>query len=165
MTYPKTGRGHSSQTRRGVAAVEFAFIAPIMIALVFGIWEIGRMVQVMQVLENAAREGARQASTATASLTDIKANVQSYITNAEPGVTNINGYDLRYSNITHSSVSDPQNATQLDRFTIQVVLPFDNVRMFMPSFIVPQGTNLVATVDWYSMRDLPVTVTTGLPVE
>jgi hypothetical protein len=30
---------------------------------------------------------------------------------------------------------------------------------------VPTGTKVSATVDWYSMRDLPVTVTTTIPVE
>ena len=45
--------------RRGVAAVEFALVAPVFFLVVLGIIEFGRMAMVQQVLTNAAREGAR----------------------------------------------------------------------------------------------------------
>ncbi|HEY1377430.1 MAG TPA: TadE/TadG family type IV pilus assembly protein [Gemmataceae bacterium] len=151
--------------RRGTAAVEFAIVLPILTALLFGIWEIGRMVQASQVLINAAREAARQASTGTADLPTIKANVQSYIQGAEPRVTNFTGFDVKFTDVTRSTVTDPTGATQLDRFTITVILPFDNIRWSVIKQFVPAGTNLTAAVDWYSMKDLPVTVTTGMPVE
>ncbi len=151
--------------RSGVASVEFAIILPILTALLFGIWEIGRMVQVSQVLINAAREAARQASTGTSNLSTIKSNVQTYVSGAEPRVTNFTGFDVTFTDVTRSTVTDPTGATQLDRFTITVVLPFDNVRWSVIKQFVPAGTNLRASVDWYSMKDLPVTVTTGMPVE
>ncbi len=47
---------------RGVAAVEFAFVAPIFFLMVLGIIEIGRAMMVQQVLINASRVGARRAS-------------------------------------------------------------------------------------------------------
>lgn len=152
-------------SRRGLASVEFAFCLPLFFILLLGLWEVGRMVQVMQVLFNAAREGARQASTATEPLVNIKANVKSYIQSAEPSITNMTGYELTYTNITHATVTDPVDATQLDRFSISVALPFDNVRWSVVRYLVPSGTMLRANVDWYSMRDLPVDVTTGLPVD
>jgi TadE-like protein len=52
------GEGH----RRGVVAVEFAVVAPILLALVFGLLELGRAFDVQNQLECAAREGARFAS-------------------------------------------------------------------------------------------------------
>jgi len=55
------GRRRSRRQRRGVAAVEFAFVAPIFFLLVLGIIEIGRAMMVQQVLVNAARVGARRA--------------------------------------------------------------------------------------------------------
>lgn len=152
-------------SRRGLATVEFAICLPLLVLLLLGLWEVGRMVQVMQVLYNAAREGARQASTATEPLVNIRANVKTYIQNAEPSITNMTGYDLTYTNITHGTVTDPVDATQLDRFSISVAVPFDNVRWSMIRYLVPSGTMLRANVDWYSMRDLPVDVTTGLPVD
>jgi Flp pilus assembly protein TadG len=45
-----------------VAAVEFAFVAPIFFLMVLGIIEIGRAMMVQQVLINASRVGARRAS-------------------------------------------------------------------------------------------------------
>lgn len=48
------------QTRRGVAAIELAFVTMLLvIPLMIGIWEVGRLVQVQQIVSNAAREGAR----------------------------------------------------------------------------------------------------------
>jgi Flp pilus assembly protein TadG len=148
-----------------VAAVEFALVAPLFVMMIMGLWEYGRMVQVMQVLINGAREGGRQAATSSATLTDIKANVKTYIQNAEPSITDTTGYDLTYTNITTPTSTDPSTANQLDRFTITVTLPFNNVRWLALSYFVPSGTTLTASVDWYSMRDIPVQVNTSIPVE
>jgi hypothetical protein len=45
---------------RGAVAVEFALIASLLIALVFGLIEFGRSYSEYQVFLNAAREGARK---------------------------------------------------------------------------------------------------------
>lgn len=52
-----------SSTRRhgGQALAEFALVAPIFFLLLFGIIDFGRYVYYVQVLNNAAREGARYA--------------------------------------------------------------------------------------------------------
>jgi Flp pilus assembly protein TadG len=151
--------------RAGIATVEFALVLPLFMTLLLGIWEVGRLVQVSQVLQNAAREAARQASTGTATMSTISTNVQTYITGAEPRITNLSGFNVAFTDITRPSITDPTNATQLDKYTITVTLPFDNVRWSASKLFVPAGTQASATVTWYSMRDLPVTVTTGLPVE
>lgn len=52
----------SVSRRRGVAAVEMAFIAPLLFFLMVGIWEVGRYIMVMNILDNAAREGGRLAA-------------------------------------------------------------------------------------------------------
>ena len=44
---------------RGVSAVEFAFIVPLLVLLVVGIAEFGRAFQVQSTLSAAAREGVR----------------------------------------------------------------------------------------------------------
>lgn len=46
---------------RGQAMVEFALVAPIFLLILFGILEFGRYVYIAQILNNAAREGARYA--------------------------------------------------------------------------------------------------------
>jgi Flp pilus assembly protein TadG len=55
-------RSHPSPRRsRGQALVEFAFVAPIFFLLLFAILDFGRYVYYVQILNNAAREGARYA--------------------------------------------------------------------------------------------------------
>ena len=50
-----------SKSSKGQALVEFALIAPLFFLLLYSIIEFGRYVYTVQVLNNAAREGARYA--------------------------------------------------------------------------------------------------------
>ncbi len=52
---------NSRRRRRGQALVEFSLVAPIFFFLIFAIIDFGRYVYYVQVLNNAAREGARYA--------------------------------------------------------------------------------------------------------
>lgn len=56
-------RWHKAPQRDGAAVVEFALIAPLFFMLVLGCIELGRGMMVQQVLTNASRAGAREAST------------------------------------------------------------------------------------------------------
>ena len=48
--------------RRGVVAVEFAIVAPVLVAILFGMVELGRAFEMQNLIDVAAREGARFAS-------------------------------------------------------------------------------------------------------
>lgn len=51
--------------RRGTATVELALVMTfIIVPLILGLWEMGRYVQVQQIVANSAREGARMAAQA-----------------------------------------------------------------------------------------------------
>jgi Flp pilus assembly protein TadG len=63
-------RNNAQRSRLGATAVEFAFVAPVVLALIFGIFELTRVVMVKQAITNAAREGCRTASLATTLDTD-----------------------------------------------------------------------------------------------
>jgi Flp pilus assembly protein TadG len=52
--------------QRGDAIVEFALVAPILLLIMFGILEVGRVVDAWIVVQNAAREGARTGALAPA---------------------------------------------------------------------------------------------------
>jgi Flp pilus assembly protein TadG len=52
----------SSRNERGAAAVEFALIASVLFMFLFGIVEFGRIFSELEVLNSAAREGARAAA-------------------------------------------------------------------------------------------------------
>jgi len=68
-----------NKVRRGAALIETAIALTTFIVLTFGIFEHGRILMMRQLLENAAREGARQAMVGTGTLTT--ANIQSIVTN------------------------------------------------------------------------------------
>jgi len=51
-----------SPARRGAVVVEFAFLAPVLLVILFGLVEASRLVNVNNLLANAAREGARMAA-------------------------------------------------------------------------------------------------------
>ena len=50
---------------RGAAALEFALVLPVLLIIVFGIIDFGRMLNAKIVLTQAAREGARAAAVGT----------------------------------------------------------------------------------------------------
>ena len=53
--------GHSNKRSHGQAIAEFALVAPIFFLILFSIIDFGRYVYYVQILNNAAREGARYA--------------------------------------------------------------------------------------------------------
>ena len=73
--------------RHGVAAVEFAIVAPVLITLVLGMIEVGRALMVQQVLVNASREGARTAVMEGANVSAVKTYVQEYLADMSISVT------------------------------------------------------------------------------
>jgi Flp pilus assembly protein TadG len=50
--------------RRGDAVIEFALLAPTLLLLLFGILEVGRVLDTWLIVQNAVREGAREAAEA-----------------------------------------------------------------------------------------------------
>lgn len=53
------GRGWRRESDRGAAAVEFALVLPLLLLLVFGIIDFGRMLNAQERLTAAARAGAQ----------------------------------------------------------------------------------------------------------
>lgn len=65
--------------RRGAAVIEFALIAPVFFAIVFGMIEMGRAVMVTQVAGAAAREGVRKAAITSMTAEEVKTWVRDYL--------------------------------------------------------------------------------------
>lgn len=134
--------------RRGVAAVELAFMLPLLLILLLGTWELGRMTEMQQLLSNAAREGGRQASTGNLTNSEVAQVVRDYLkqagvptTNATPAVVNT------------TRGGDVKDAVQLDQLTVSVTLPAADVRWVALNYlIVPLGTLRAESV-WFSMKD------------
>jgi Flp pilus assembly protein TadG len=129
--------------------------------LVLGIWEVGRLVQVSQIVDNAAREGARQA--ASGSMTDpaIKAAVCQYMHDAGlPDYSSQANSIVTVTNLNQPGV-DSTNAAQLDHIQVTVSIPFKDVRWIALYLVTNNNTKITGQADWYSTRnkDFPAVVT------
>ena len=118
--------------RRGVAAVELAFVTMLFIVpLLFGLWEVGRLIQVQQIVSNSAREGARLAAqgftvTSSGTPTQIKSTAGS------PNVT-----DTCYNYLLAAGL------TNLQKTDITVAFAFTSGRTtnYIPISTDPVGTS------------------------
>lgn len=88
----------ASAPDRGAAAVEMALVLPLLLLLVFGVIDFGRMFNAQLTLTEAAREGARAAAVggdaqqqvrlASPQLDGVRATVVDCPTRQQPGVSN-----------------------------------------------------------------------------
>jgi Flp pilus assembly protein TadG len=74
----RPGNNKLGSTRRGVSAVEAALVMNIFLLFIFAIMEFGHFVMVKQLMDNAARDGARLAATGQGTVTT--AQVQALVT-------------------------------------------------------------------------------------
>ncbi len=146
--------------RAGTAAVELAVCLPLLLILLVGVWEVGRMVEVKQLLANAAREGGRQAATGSQTTAQVQAYVVNYLTTN--GITGVSTSNVTFQDLTSAGVTDPTTANQMDRLRVSVTVPYSLVRWSTLAQITGT-TQLTASADWYSMRDLPISVNTTIP--
>lgn len=142
-------RQSNRSPRRGVAAVEFAVVLPLMLILVLGVWEIGRLVEVQQLLTNAAREGARKAAMGSVTNSDAKDAVTRYLQNTGIPTTNAT---ITVTNETNGSV-DASSAAQLDRFRVTVTVPVSDVGWLISGQFFSANTQLTSEAVWYSMQN------------
>jgi Flp pilus assembly protein TadG len=146
---------------RGVAAVELAVLLPLLVGLLLGVWEVGRMVEVSQLLTNAVREGARQASEGSKNTAAVQTDVINYLN--RNGISNVTTSMVTFQNLTNPSNTDPSKAAQLDHLRVSISVPFNNVRWILLNQIT-NAKNLNAQADWYSMNDLPLAVNDVIPL-
>jgi Flp pilus assembly protein TadG len=161
----------AAKSRRGSAVVEAVFIMPIMLTLMLGVWEVGRMIQISQILENAAREGARVAAggyvNGTAvTVSTVQTEVQNYLTAAGLPSAAATGAQTNLTCLATPVWTDPYSALPLDPFTVTVTIPsgtpFNSLRWNLLNKIT-NVSQLSTTVYWQSANNSQVTVSTTLP--
>jgi Flp pilus assembly protein TadG len=145
--------------RRGTAAVEFVVVLPFLVPLIIGLWEVGRLVEVEQVLYNAAREGGRQISTGNVSIATAQTEVVNIL--ARNGITATTS-QVAITNLTNGARNDPTTCNQLDQWQVQIQIPFNSVRWILLNQIT-NVTNLTGTAQWFSMKDTTLSVDTTIP--
>ena len=186
-------RGGGKVRRNGAAAVEFACCLPLLILILTGMFQIGRVVEIQQIVWNAARETARDASTGDDNLSTTASNLLTYLQGADPlafGLghstsmispvvtlpANTTGYTcwdntankelftITFSDITNTSTTDPTGLGQLDLFSIGVQVPFNSIAL---SSITPISgiSRLNVKSVWAAMVDSPFQITPNLPAQ
>ena len=185
--------GDSTIRRNAVAAVEFALCLPLIVLLMLGIWEVGRIAQVSNVLWNAARESARDASLGQDNLQTVAANLTAYLQNALPNAfnpshstsliaptitlpANTTGYTcwdntanqemftITFTDVTQTSVTDPTGMQKLDHYQIGIQVPYTTVG-WTAAPQISGVSRLSVVVDWACMLDTPFSVTPSLPAQ
>ena len=96
---------------RGAAAIEFALILPILVMLVFGIFEFGRVYNAKLTLSNAAREAAR-----------------SYVINGNDDLfvsieTALAEFGVSLAIIDNCAAADPHVVAEASRDSMTVTIP------------------------------------------
>lgn len=165
------GRCAGRFRRRGLAAVEAAVCLPLLVLFMLGVWEVGRIAQVQEVLSNAAHEGARLASMGMVNQTPVtvavvQQEVRDYMTSAGLPAAAVSGAQIQLVNNSANSWTNPVDAQPLDAFRVTITIPsgsaFNSLRwILLPS--ITGAAQISATTNWVSMNDSQVTVNTQLP--
>ncbi|QDU61311.1 TadE-like protein [Planctomycetes bacterium Pan216] len=140
---------HRSEKRRGVAAVELAVIAPLLVGLVLGAIELGRALEVSQMLSMAVREGGRRAATEFKGITSPDNETNEVIADIRK-ILNAQGIPADEATVevlnettgATANLNDPNMDGEL--FRINVSIPFSEVAYLTPVFL--QGQNLNASI-------------------
>lgn len=161
----------TGKKRRGVAAVEAAVVLPVLIVIMFGVWEVGRMIQVKQILTNAAREGARTASGAyingaPVTVSTVQTSVRNYLRSAGLPTAAVNGAAIELINRSNNTWTNPSDASPLDSFDVKVTIPegapYESLRMGTFNRLT-NVRQIAATVNWQSSSDTLIVVSNTLP--
>jgi Flp pilus assembly protein TadG len=126
---PDQSRGR----RLGIAAVEFALVAPLLFALLLGIIEFGRAMMVTELLNSAARHGARVAAIQGTSTSSVTGAVNSAL-----GGTGVQGAATTVA--VNGTNEDAEAAQTGDAITVTVTVPYDSVSWLPTSLFLENST-------------------------
>ncbi len=179
--------------RNGWAAVEFAVCLPVVSLVLAGLWEVGRITEVEEVIWACTREAARDASLGQDNLPAIATNLLAGLQGAEPtafgsghstslitpvvslpantygytcwdNTTNKELFTLSFADLTNTSCTDPTAMSQLDRFQIGVQVPYSSIR-WSPLAQITGMSRLSVGLVWASMVDSPFQIAPDLPAQ
>lgn len=157
--------------RGGAAAVEAAVVLPFVLFLMFGLWEVGRMVEINTILTNAVREGARMAAGGLSAgqpvtVAMVQQHVKDYMTAAGLPAAAVSGCNVTVTNLSSNSWTNPSDASPLDHFRVTVTIPAGaayNSLQWSPVASITGTTSMTVSFDWLSANDSLVTVNAQLP--
>ena len=159
-----------ARDRRGAIIVEAAVVLPVLLIMMLGIWEVGRIIQLQQVISNSAREGARLAAAGKLNGTDVTTSmvqqaVRDYLTTSGFASAAVSGAVITITPIS-ASWTEPSQAAPLDLFRVSVQIPsgpaFESLRWSFLGRLTPV-TQITGQAVWRSLNNSEVTINTALP--
>lgn len=121
-------------TRSGVAAVELAFVAPLLAVIMLGMFELSRGVMVKQILTGAARKGCRTGILHQYGNSDIIKDATDVMRDNGFDSTLFNPPTIGAINITvtdpnGNTLSDALDAPSGSTVSVQVVIPSTSMKL------------------------------------
>lgn len=173
-------RRRATTRRAGVATVEAAVVlAVLLVPVIIGVWEVGRLVYAQQVVTNAAREGARLAAQGRVinrlgTPTEISFNsgtpniqdtvYQAIVTGGLAGLSKSDvtvRFAFQGETLSSSPARNPFEGIKSEKFQVFVSVPWNRVRWVNLGLVNP--TVVQYTVDWQMLVDDTFTVNIDLP--
>ncbi len=111
-------RRRSKFVRRGIAATEFAVIAPFLGILILGMFELARGIMVKQMLNDAARRACRVAIQPQKANSDVTSEINNILSD--------NGIPTADATITvqvNGATANCNTAKQNDKVSVKVAIP------------------------------------------
>jgi Flp pilus assembly protein TadG len=118
----------------------------VLVIFVLGLLEMGRFIEVRQILTSAAEEGARQASAGQVTNAQVINIVTGCVAAAGLPTT---GLTVTVADLTNPG-TDVSQATCMDNLQVTVTIPFVNVRWCSSLLVTNANTKVNATVYWVS---------------
>ncbi len=123
--------------RFGAVAVEFAVVAPMLLAITLGLVELSRVFDIQNTMETAAREGARFASMDRTGMLEEGASANDKMIQDVENFLSSSGIPLSDDvQVTVSPYGNPDqpfdlddSANDLELFQVQIKVPFSDVSL------------------------------------
>ena len=133
------GNNNVREQRSGVVAVEFAVVAPVLLAVVFGLIQLGRAFETQNLLEVAAREGARFASMDRDGMLDPNESASDKLVSDVKNFLASNGIDKDDVTVEIKDFENPDQDFDIDD-------PANDLKLF----------EVKVSVDWSNVSATPV---------
>jgi len=150
--------------RHATAAVELALTLPLILWLLIGLWEVGRIIEVQQALFNAARESVRLAATGQYTNAQIQQIALNYL---KVNLNDTTGTMTQNATATVADLTAPgtdvSNATSLDLLQVSMTIPYSAVRWTTLSLVTNTTTTLSSQAVWVSLIDTAYPTTVPQP--
>jgi Flp pilus assembly protein TadG len=116
--------------RRGVAAVEMAVLAPVLVFLTIGMLEMARAMMVKETLTDAARKGCRTGILPNSTNDEVTADVNAVLTS-----NNITASYATMQILINGAPADVSSAVRNDKISVKVSIPVSQVAWITPLFL------------------------------